>query len=124
MSQAEEAEFDVSMIPIGGMGEVLVYGVAVLVTRPAAGECFLLSPVCSHQYARLADGFLDDYELECPLHGGAFDIRTGAALCLPALEGITSLRVWVDNAGKAKAPAEELTLALRKIDPAFPQAPG
>ena len=32
---------------------------------------------CTHQGGPLADGTLEGYEVECPLHGAKFDIRTG-----------------------------------------------
>lgn len=39
--------------------------------------------VCTHAYALLTDGFLDDCTIECPLHAGRFDITTGRALGPP-----------------------------------------
>ncbi|ALX17208.1 ferredoxin [Burkholderia cepacia JBK9] len=40
--------------------------------------------VCTHQFALLSDGYMEDGCIECPLHQGRFDIRTGAAVCAPA----------------------------------------
>lgn len=39
--------------------------------------------VCTHAYALLTDGFLDECTIECPLHAGRFDITTGRALGPP-----------------------------------------
>lgn len=39
--------------------------------------------VCTHASALLSDGVLDGCEIECPLHMGRFDIRTGEALSSP-----------------------------------------
>ena len=39
--------------------------------------------VCTHAYALLTDGFLDECTVECPIHAGRFDIRTGKALGPP-----------------------------------------
>lgn len=36
--------------------------------------------VCTHQFALLSDGWLDGAVVECPLHGGQFDVTTGKAL--------------------------------------------
>ena len=47
--------------------------------------------VCTHQFALLSDGYMEDGCIECPLHQGRFDIRTGAALCAPAT---TPVRVY------------------------------
>jgi nitrite reductase/ring-hydroxylating ferredoxin subunit len=35
----------------------------------------------------LSDGYLEGYEIECPLHGARFDVRDGRVLCQPAFEG-------------------------------------
>jgi nitrite reductase/ring-hydroxylating ferredoxin subunit len=39
---------------------------------------------CTHAAASLADGYLDGELIECPLHQGLFNVRTGAAVCSPA----------------------------------------
>ena len=39
--------------------------------------------VCTHAYALLSDGWLEGTEIECPLHGGRFDVVTGKARCAP-----------------------------------------
>lgn len=39
--------------------------------------------ICTHAYALLSDGFLDGCVIECPLHNGRFDVRTGKALSSP-----------------------------------------
>ena len=44
--------------------------------------------ICSHEYAQLSDGWLEDGCIECPLHAARFDIRTGKALCAPAEEDL------------------------------------
>jgi 3-phenylpropionate/trans-cinnamate dioxygenase ferredoxin subunit len=48
------------------------------------GELLAVQDTCSHEDASLADGFLEGHVIECPLHGGQFDLRSGAAVCLPA----------------------------------------
>lgn len=48
-----------------------------------AGEYYATSNVCTHAEALLSDGVLDGCEIECPLHMGRFDIRTGEALTSP-----------------------------------------
>lgn len=46
-------------------------------------EVFATDNVCTHGMALLTDGFLDDDVVECPLHGGMFNVKTGKALCEP-----------------------------------------
>jgi naphthalene 1,2-dioxygenase system ferredoxin subunit len=37
------------------------------------------SNICTHQFALLTDGWLDGPRVECPLHGGQFDVTNGKA---------------------------------------------
>ncbi|MEH2512691.1 NAD(P)H-dependent nitrite reductase small subunit [Nitrobacteraceae bacterium AZCC 1564] len=41
------------------------------------GEVFATDDVCPHAFALMSTGFLDEYIIECPLHGAMFDIRSG-----------------------------------------------
>ncbi|MDF7775610.1 non-heme iron oxygenase ferredoxin subunit [Sphingomonas sp. AOB5] len=77
----------VSQIGEGEMIAVDAGGHAVLLAR-VDGEWFAASNVCTHLRARLHLGSLAGHRLACPLHGGAFDIRTGAPLCEPVRRGI------------------------------------
>ena len=45
----------------------------------AGGRLHAVSNRCPHQGGDLGDGFLEGYVLNCPLHGWAFDVRTGEA---------------------------------------------
>jgi len=59
------------------------------------GEFFALCDICTHQDASLSDGEVAGDEVECPLHGGAFDIRTGAPASFPAVTPVETYRVRV-----------------------------
>jgi naphthalene 1,2-dioxygenase ferredoxin component len=61
------------------------------------GQVYATDNLCTHGHARLCDGFLDGYEIECPLHQGKFDIRDGKPLCQPAVEAIRSYPVKIEN---------------------------
>ena len=52
--------------------------------------------LCSHGNARLCDGFLDGHEIECPLHQGKFDVRTGAPTCAPVTEPVATYPVRIE----------------------------
>ncbi len=39
--------------------------------------------ICTHAYARLVEGYVEGDIVECPYHGGSFDIRTGKAVASP-----------------------------------------
>lgn len=49
-----------------------------------SGEVYATDNVCSHAFALLSDGWLEDGLVECPLHGAQFDVTTGAAVRGPA----------------------------------------
>ena len=51
--------------------------------RSPEGDFYCTDGLCTHEAVHLADGFVMDYEIECPKHSGAFDYRTGAAKRLP-----------------------------------------
>jgi 3-phenylpropionate/trans-cinnamate dioxygenase ferredoxin subunit len=52
----------------------------------AAGHYYALDDVCTHDGGPLSDGPVDAEHatIACPRHGAKFDIRTGAALTMPA----------------------------------------
>ncbi len=61
------------------------------------GEIFATADLCTHAYASMADGFIDDGQIECPLHGACFDIKTGKALTAPASVDLQTFPVKVEN---------------------------
>ena len=50
----------------------------------ADGELYAIDDTCTHQDASLADGYLEDCTVECPLHASTFDLRTGKPSGPPA----------------------------------------
>ena len=61
------------------------------------GEFFALDDLCTHEYASLSDGEIIGDEIECPLHGGAFEIRTGQPASMPVVVPATMYDVKVDG---------------------------
>ncbi|MCH2557697.1 MAG: non-heme iron oxygenase ferredoxin subunit [Alcanivorax sp.] len=50
------------------------------------GEFHATDDTCTHGQALLSEGELDeDGVVECPWHGGTFDVRTGEALSFPCV---------------------------------------
>jgi len=45
-----------------------------------ADEVFALNNVCPHEGGPLADGFVEDDAVMCPLHAWTFDLRTGRVI--------------------------------------------
>ena len=68
-----------------------------LVLYRVDGEIYATTNVCSHAFALLSDGWLDDGLVECPLHGAQFDVRDGSVARGPADCPIKCYRVRVQN---------------------------
>lgn len=66
----------------------------VLVYRTRTG-LFATDRRCTHQGGDLLRGYLDGDVIECPVHQGRFNIRTGAALNAPACEPLVTYPVRV-----------------------------
>lgn len=56
----------------------------IAVFRTEDDEVYAIDDTCTHQDASLADGWLEDCWVECPLHASRFDLRTGAVDAPPA----------------------------------------
>jgi 3-phenylpropionate/trans-cinnamate dioxygenase ferredoxin component len=59
------------------------------------GSFYCLDDVCTHDDGPLGEGHLCGHTVACPRHGAKFDIRTGAALTMPATEAIRAHEVRV-----------------------------
>lgn len=67
----------------GEMQRLDIPGLPPLAAYNVDGEIYCTSNLCTHQLAILTEGFLEDDVVECPFHGGSFNVRTGAALEFP-----------------------------------------
>ena len=63
----------------------------------SAGGLYAVANVCTHQYALLSDGFVEDGCIECPLHQARFDLKTGAAVGAPATEPVRVFTVKTER---------------------------
>jgi nitrite reductase/ring-hydroxylating ferredoxin subunit len=61
------------------------------------GGFHALADLCTHGHAFLSDGFCDTDEgvIECPLHGGLFDFRTGQPVGAPVTKAVATYAVTV-----------------------------
>ena len=80
-------------------GEVLGLHVAGrdIALYECEGEVYASDNLCTHGAARLSDGFLVGREIECPLHQGRFDIRSGQALCAPLTQNLRTYPVRIEG---------------------------
>jgi nitrite reductase/ring-hydroxylating ferredoxin subunit len=80
----------------GEMMAAVARGVPVVLFR-VDGAFSALHDLCSHGQARLSDGFVEGGCVECPLHQGLFDVRTGAPKSPPATEPVRAFPVRVSQ---------------------------
>ena len=96
-------------VPDGGMVGVTALGADVLLVR--VGETIhAIDNLCSHAGAWLELGTLRPAtcEVECPVHEGRFDLRTGAATRGPAEDPVRvyAVRIEGDDVLVGPAPRE------------------
>ena len=57
------------------------------------GDYYALNDTCTHEKASLADGWIEDGVVECPMHTGKFCLRSGEVLSMPANEDTVAHRI-------------------------------
>lgn len=83
-------------IPPGAKKIVEVDGVEIVIVN-LDGVFYALEDVCTHDGGPLGEGRLEGCQLICPRHGARFDVRTGAALTMPAVEAAPTYAVRVQD---------------------------
>ena len=83
-------------VPANDVVAVIVAGKDIAVYS-VDGEVFASDNLCTHGHARLCDGFLEGHEIECPLHQGKFDVRSGEPTCAPVTQAIRIYPVRIEN---------------------------
>jgi nitrite reductase/ring-hydroxylating ferredoxin subunit len=72
-----------------GSNEIAIYNLG--------GKFYATDDICTHAYASMADGFIEDGIVECPLHAGRFEICTGKALGVPVVQDLKVFKLRVDG---------------------------
>jgi 3-phenylpropionate/trans-cinnamate dioxygenase ferredoxin subunit len=81
-------------------GKMLVeVGERLVVLMHAAGHFYALDDIGTHDGGPLSEGPLDPVActIACPRHGAKFDIRTGAALTMPATKPTAAHEVKIEG---------------------------
>ncbi len=75
---------------VDGEGARFDVGGRSLAVVRLGGEVYVIGDTCSHADVSLSEGEVDarDCTIECPKHGSAFDLRTGAPRSLPAVRPV------------------------------------
>jgi metal-sulfur cluster biosynthetic enzyme/nitrite reductase/ring-hydroxylating ferredoxin subunit len=95
---AFERVIDATEVPDPGKTLVEVEGEMIALFH-VGGQWFAIDDVCTHDGGPLADGELRDHKIACPRHGAKFDIRTGAALTMPAVRPTRAHETKVEDGG-------------------------
>ena len=99
----------------GGLLGRSICGVPLAVYE-VSGACFVTLDRCTHARARLSEGYLEGFLIECPLHQGLFDIRTGEAKGPPCTEPLRTFEV--------RREGEDLLVSLASLQEARVKKPG
>ena len=65
--------------------------------RSAEGEFFATDGLCTHEFAHLADGLVMGDIIECPMHNGRFNYKTGEAKRAPVCVNLKTYAVKVED---------------------------
>jgi 3-phenylpropionate/trans-cinnamate dioxygenase ferredoxin subunit len=86
-------------VPEGAAKRFAVDGREVALVNLGGDGFRAVDAVCSHEHAWLDEGDVDvDLgTIECPKHGSTFDLQTGRARTLPAINPVTVYPVTVDG---------------------------
>lgn len=82
----------------GTVRVVEVAGRSVCVGLTEDGEWGAIDNVCTHDGGVLGQGELDESAVECPRHGGRFDLFSGRVLALPPVVGVRAYRARLGGA--------------------------
>ncbi len=69
---------------------------AIVVAR-YEGVLYALDNICTHDEGELGAGDVVKGQIQCPRHGARFDLKTGNASQMPAVIGIKTYRIKIEN---------------------------
>ena len=72
-------------------------GTAVVAVYNIGGEFYVTDNECTHGAASLAEGILEDDIIECTLHFGAFNVKTGKAVQAPCFTALRTYKVVLQD---------------------------
>lgn len=87
---------DASDVPPGTARQIVI-GHLVFAAFNLGGEFYVTDDTCTHGFASLSEGIVAGDIVECPWHGGSFDIRSGAAVDQPCTVPLNTYRTLVED---------------------------
>jgi 3-phenylpropionate/trans-cinnamate dioxygenase ferredoxin subunit len=90
---------EVAQVPVPGAARFEVDGRTVAIVSLGDEGFRAIDAVCSHEHAWLDEGDVDAdaCTIECPKHGSAFDLDSGAARSLPAIKPVAVYPVTLND---------------------------
>jgi nitrite reductase/ring-hydroxylating ferredoxin subunit len=61
------------------------------------GAFYATGNICTHQFAFMSEGYVENGCIECPLHQGLFDIKSGTVVDGPPEQPLATFPVRVDG---------------------------
>jgi len=81
----------------GTVRVVEIDGRSLCIGHTEDGEWGVIDNVCTHDGGTLGEGELDDNAVECPRHGGRFDLLSGRVLALPPVRPVNAYETIVTD---------------------------
>jgi nitrite reductase/ring-hydroxylating ferredoxin subunit len=86
-------------VPLGGCKRIGRGRLSAIAVFNLAGRFYATDDKCTHGAASLSAGDIEDGQVICPLHFGAFDIATGAPTEPPCDTALATYPVTVADGG-------------------------
>jgi len=83
-------------VPPGGAKLIEVQGKEIALFN-ANGTLYALDNICTHAGGPLVEGTVEGQEVECPLHGARFNLKSGVSESLIAPDGVQAYPVRVSG---------------------------
>ncbi len=80
----------------GAVKTFIIEDKAIAVAR-YEGVIYAVDNICTHDGGELGAGDVVNGQIQCPRHGARFDLKTGKATQMPAVIGIETYRVRIEN---------------------------
>ncbi len=61
------------------------------------GIVYAVDDICTHDGGELGAGDVINGQIQCPRHGARFDLKTGNATQMPAVIGVGTHRIKIEN---------------------------
>jgi len=87
---------DRNSVEIGGVVQVKAGDFDVALYN-IDGQFYATDNICTHAQALLSDGWLEGDIIECPLHGGRFEVKTGKGLGAPITCDVRTFPVRIEG---------------------------